>query len=713
MSGLKEEDKQPHDILLQIVSDYGKEKLADPSLKAMISDLMPVEKKEYIRIFRQAVDDKIGQKLLEIEEEDSAIKAARIISLKNSFKVNNGFNDTALYGFDCFLYALGWIESVSKEDYFLDSPEGLRIVNQQIDLAIIDGILKKEEILSVFLSAEKLGIPEDETAILIREKIKFHKLKPASGKIKSQKNQKEELCSSDWFTESIKGTYTEIFTEEGNEYKGEVFNGLPNGKGVIYYANGAKYEGDFRNGKKHGNGIIKYVNLVTYEGGWENDLPNGRGIYKWPSGRRYKGEFKNGKFHGKGILTDQNGLRYYGIWVEDTLIDEHRKKNEIRIEGYKNIDFDETVIPSSIGVAIIGFIIGIVFCIISQEKITSYLYIPLLWGVISGIVIPGSLYLFSFIFQKDQFSSLTSIIIHSVIYLIINGGIIYRGSLERSHTKPDLLQESSMIVTDTLSVVRPQVDMQSLNKVETFKDVEMIQSSIVRRSKNKANLLSVYNYLNRGKTEKIESLITKNSKLELLLYACRFLRQDRVFTSRKYLPQFKVYETGEFMVTPVFHYIIVNFTLSEPSRKDLDFSIDQLVNSLSPWTIFLGEGRYRDSIPVINGLFEFNYGKDDGLEDLNRASLAKVTVEWLNVRDTPSVEGRIIGKLKSADSGEFYDYGRINEMDFQDYQHVILADRDNDINGFVRCYVIDKRSGKYETGFLSKDFLDIPEYIYF
>jgi formylglycine-generating enzyme required for sulfatase activity len=193
---------EPHEILLKIVQQYDKKKLGDTLLKGMLTDLMPHVEKKYQRIFKQALDDKVGSKLLDLEHEDNSIRIVKIKTLKDSFKNNNGFDQTADYVVDCFLFALGWIETASIEQYSKAEIDKLGLVSQQIDFAFIDGVLHKAEAKALFSSAQSLGFSENEIADMLHAKIKNLKFKPFPEPDKSLKNQKEILCSSDWYSES-------------------------------------------------------------------------------------------------------------------------------------------------------------------------------------------------------------------------------------------------------------------------------------------------------------------------------------------------------------------------------------------------------------------------------------------------------------------------------------------------------------------------------
>ena len=70
-------------------------------------------------------------------------------------------------------------------------------------------------------------------------------------------------------------------------YKGEIKNGMPNGRGVYTYPDGRKYVGQ-----------------------WKDGILNGRGTYTSPLRCKYVGDFKDGKFHGQGRYIYPDGERY-------------------------------------------------------------------------------------------------------------------------------------------------------------------------------------------------------------------------------------------------------------------------------------------------------------------------------------------------------------------------------------------------------------------
>ena len=96
------------------------------------------------------------------------------------------------------------------------------------------------------------------------------------------------------------------------EYKGQMREGKPNGRGTLIYVDGNRYEGGFQDGKIHGYGTYTWANGERYEGQWRDEKKHGQGTHIWPNGNRYEGEWQDGKVHGRGIYTYASGERYEG-----------------------------------------------------------------------------------------------------------------------------------------------------------------------------------------------------------------------------------------------------------------------------------------------------------------------------------------------------------------------------------------------------------------
>ena len=79
-----------------------------------------------------------------------------------------------------------------------------------------------------------------------------------------------------------------------SKYVGEIFNGVPHGRGILTTSNGQEYDGEWKNGKEDGKGTFTYLNGDRFEG-----------IYK--NGKRWNGIDYNRKMVVKGKVEN-------GVW---------------------------------------------------------------------------------------------------------------------------------------------------------------------------------------------------------------------------------------------------------------------------------------------------------------------------------------------------------------------------------------------------------------
>lgn len=91
--------------------------------------------------------------------------------------------------------------------------------------------------------------------------------------------------------------------ENGDNYKGQIKNGLREGKGYAALANGDQYEGDYRHDRRNGKGTMLTRDQSEYTGDWKDGKFDGNGTMIYALGGRYDGAWKAGKFNGKGVLT--------------------------------------------------------------------------------------------------------------------------------------------------------------------------------------------------------------------------------------------------------------------------------------------------------------------------------------------------------------------------------------------------------------------------
>ncbi len=141
--------------------------------------------------------------------------------------------------------------------------------------------------------------------------------------------------------------YNEHLHEDTEEpiYEGETDeNGLPHGRGVMYYPKGKLqqwsgfmvspkcYEGQWCHGVKSGKGQMLYYteyksSRISYTGDWKEDMPEGTGrvceYYRSKSKRElieqssYEGDWVLGFREGFGVERLRDGSSYMGHWAED------------------------------------------------------------------------------------------------------------------------------------------------------------------------------------------------------------------------------------------------------------------------------------------------------------------------------------------------------------------------------------------------------------
>lgn len=83
-------------------------------------------------------------------------------------------------------------------------------------------------------------------------------------------------------------------------YDGEFKDGIPHGKGIVYYSKHNYYSGEFKDGIPHGKGgTMIMTKNKEYRGEFVNGLPHGIGELK-DNNFYYTGEFVNGYANGRG-----------------------------------------------------------------------------------------------------------------------------------------------------------------------------------------------------------------------------------------------------------------------------------------------------------------------------------------------------------------------------------------------------------------------------
>ncbi|KAF4517934.1 hypothetical protein B566_EDAN005301 [Ephemera danica] len=123
------------------------------------------------------------------------------------------------------------------------------------------------------------------------------------------------------------GIFHEIYSVNGDCYRGEWKDDRRHGFGELRRTNGESYIGQWRGDKPHGYGILRRrcgdCNVLVYEGHWERGVPHGNGVAQFsdgsyyealllPEGVYYRGEWQDDMPHGLGLWTQPDGSFYEG-----------------------------------------------------------------------------------------------------------------------------------------------------------------------------------------------------------------------------------------------------------------------------------------------------------------------------------------------------------------------------------------------------------------
>ncbi|MBN2693984.1 SEL1-like repeat protein, partial [bacterium] len=187
------------------------------------------------------------------------------------------------------------------------------LIEEELVLKIKTGInlfLIKEEALDLTGVSDELLVSIINTIAIAynREDLLLENTERILAKWSNYINNRDDLLIENTTLQivtPIKTNVEFINFENGERYEGEVLNGKPHGKGVMYYNNDFKYESAWYNGFIHGKGFLFYKNEM-FEIEWSDIDTKIEFIYL----KEYKNDKKRMANKGIGIIIKNIGDNY-------------------------------------------------------------------------------------------------------------------------------------------------------------------------------------------------------------------------------------------------------------------------------------------------------------------------------------------------------------------------------------------------------------------
>ena len=105
---------------------------------------------------------------------------------------------------------------------------------------------------------------------------------------------------------------------DGEHYSGEFQHGSFHGQGRLQHSDDSHYQGAFKAGQPSGEGRFSSAEL-NYSGAFAHGLYDGPGKLEWLAGGSYQGQFSQGEPHGQGVLIDADGNQFSGQFEQGQL----------------------------------------------------------------------------------------------------------------------------------------------------------------------------------------------------------------------------------------------------------------------------------------------------------------------------------------------------------------------------------------------------------
>lgn len=283
-----------HELLLQIVQEFGESILTESRLRGILSDLgRGSDIWKYQNVIARAVNDQVGSKILLLRELDDADFSLRLNTLKQTFQEENFFRfGIADYIINSYVYALGWIDKLDQYDDTDGCEDGkgkageLNFVRQEDGEYC--GNFNKENEKSGF------GVMKKEDGVYYAGEWKLNTKNGIGMSVDADRNK----YAGEWRLNRSAGVGVQIRSKDGVRYAGEWKNGKLNGPAILFYPNGERLCIRFQNGELMNESGIFYLRDGTYViGSMTTNGPNGICFHFYKDGSCEKEEWNDGNFN--------------------------------------------------------------------------------------------------------------------------------------------------------------------------------------------------------------------------------------------------------------------------------------------------------------------------------------------------------------------------------------------------------------------------------